>query len=662
MIKKLLLLLLPFCFSCKTLDEKKVASQASESYKTELLKAKSLSKTNSNLAIAKLNQLLSSNSENNLSDDALYLMGDLLYKSGNKKAAERSFSRILDSKYASPLDGQALLYKSKILQETSDRSSVLKALNYIDYNQLSDKKSIEKVELIRAPIFLQNQAYFKFLKSASGIISNTKDQNLARKVNNQALDVLKIKLAGYDSKRVLEDQSLKIFHPQAALNLTEYYFNNEQPESAIEVLETHASSLQSPVYKSKRDELIMRGQLFISSNNDVIGVLLPLTGKYQTVGNQILKGLQYSFSVWEKDQRTNFKLAILDSEGDPDQTSLAFDELMKKDKPVAIIGGLISKTAEALLKKSDKFKVPTLVLSQKEGLTKKSRYGFQSYQSLESYSAFLSAIAFEKAGFKKIAILQSNKAFSSRYGAAFKKSFESLGGEITDVIEYDLEERRALPNAVKKLVKLTAAGDRAKEYQEALRIWRKSSRSRGQTGIPKIELILKPRIDFDALFIADGAKNGGLVASTLAYFDVEDVPLIGTHLWNDNALVERGQRFVEGAFFADSYHKPELQASSCGQIFSDKFKEPISSYVYKGIEAGTILNSAYQGDKIDSRHALLSALMRTSTITDRCIPRGLIREQRNFTSSLYPLTVENKSIVPLNTDKITKKADESPDF
>ena len=646
-------------FGCQTVTKKQSATPAPESYKTELLKAQSISKQNSKLAIARLNQLLSSNSENNLTDDALFLMGELLFKSGNLKGAEKSFSRILESRYASPLDGKALLYKAQISAKT-DQESVLRTLKYIDFNQLQDKASLEKAELIRAPIFLKNGLYKKYLKSAATILKLTTDQNTAIETKRQAYDVMKIKLSGYQSKEILDDPELTAFHPQAALNLAEYYFNNDQPGEGMAILEQNISLLQEPNLKSKRDELIMRGQLYLTSNPNVIGAILPLTGKYQSVGHQILKGLQYSFDVWGEGKGMKFKLAVLDSEGDPDQVALAFDELIKRDKPIAIIGGLVSKTAEVLLEKADQFKIPTLVLSQKEGLTSKSRYGFQAYQSIESYSAYVAAIAYKDAGFKRIAILESEQAFSKRYSQAFQKEFTKLGGEVTSVVEYNLSERRALPNAVKTLVKLTSGGERAEEYKEALAKWRRSARSRGQSGVPDIEKVLKPLIDFDALFIADGAKNGGLIASTLAYFDVEELPLIGTHLWNDNDLIERGQRFVERAIFADSYHKPELQASSCGQSFMQKFQEPISSYSFSGIKAATILNSSYKAFDIDSRRSLQAALMRTSTLTDACVPKGLIREGHNFTSSLTPLTVLNKTIVPLNADNILRKTDEEP--
>ena len=162
-------------FGCQTVAKKQTASPASESYRAELLKAQSLSKKNPSLAIARLNQLLSSNAENNLTDDALFLMGDLLYRSGNLKASERSFSRILNSKYSSPLDGKTLLYKAKISGKT-DKESVLRALRYVDFNELEDKSSVEKIELIRAPIFLKSELYRKYLKSAAAILKNTKNR------------------------------------------------------------------------------------------------------------------------------------------------------------------------------------------------------------------------------------------------------------------------------------------------------------------------------------------------------------------------------------------------------------------------------------------------------------------------------------------------------
>ncbi|MGH1469421.1 MAG: ABC transporter substrate-binding protein [Bdellovibrionales bacterium] len=646
---KYTILFLIFLSGCKTMELKEEALQASDSYRNEVLRAQKISKDNPNLAISNLNNLLSTYPENNLSDDALLLMGDLLQKTGNSDGALKSYSRILDSKYSSPLDGKALLRKTKLLSKQGDNKAALKTLDYVKYHKLIDQSSLEEVEVLRAPLLIKNARYSDYLYSAKNIITKTKNKTLAQDTYKQAQDVLQIKMTGGETKKILEDPSLRIFHPQAALNLTAYYFENNSPELAISNLETYSHLLEAPEYKSRRDELMIRGHVYTSPNKDVIGVIIPLSGKYKFVGQQVLKGLQYSFNLWEASSKTKFKLAVLDSEGDPNQVSLAFDELMKNDKPIAIIGGLVGKTAEVLLQKSKEYKVPSLILSQKEGLTDASKYGFQSSQSLETYTDLIASIAIETMDIKKVAILHSKKSFSNRYAEAFEKSFTKKGGEIVKTVEYDISERRALPNAVKSLVGLLTPEGREEEYKAALKIWKRSSRSRGKTASPKLEEILKPQVDFDALFVADGAKNGGLIASTLAYFDVEDLKLLGTHLWNDTDLLERGQRFVENSVFASSYFEPQILSSKCGQDFQNKFQEPINAYIFRGIELGVILNSIYGYFDISSRGSLLTALKRTSIITHKCLPQGLVRDDHNFSSPLMPLTVKDKSIVLMST-------------
>lgn len=661
MIKFILLFSL-LLSGCKTMSIKQEALQASGGYKAEVLHSKKISTSNPNLAIANLNKLLSSYPENNLSDDALFLMANLLEKKKDSDGAIKAYSRILDSRYASPLDGKAVLRKAHLQTLAHNDIEALKTLNYIQQNKLIDHSSLEKIERARSPLLIKNGYYSDYLHSAKNIIAKTENKSVAQDAYRQAQDVLKIKLTGDETKKVLENPSLSIFHPQAALNLSAFYFENDNPELAVLNLEKYSHLLQDPIYQSRRDELMIQGHAYTAPNIDVIGVIVPLSGKYQFVGQEILKGLQYSLNMWSKANKINFKLAVLDSESDPNQVSLAFDELMKKDKPVVVIGGLVSKTAEALLAKAKEYRVPSLILSQKEGLTNFSKFGFQTSQSLEAYTDLIADIAFDKMEVKKIAVLHSNKSFSNRYAEAFIKSFTKKGGEVIRNIEYDLSERRALPSAVKDLVGLLTTEGREDEYQVALRKWKRSKKGRGRTGSPKLEEILTPRVEFDALFIADGAKNGGLIASTLAYFDVEDVKLLGTHLWNDTSLIERGQRFVENAVFASSYFEPRILSSSCGQEFVNKFAEPINPYIFRGIEMGVILNSIYGYFEIKSRGALLTALKRTSIITHKCLPQGLVRDRHNFSSPLMPLTVKDKSIVLMNQPNESAGHNQSPDF
>jgi len=58
---------------------------------------------------------------------------------------------------------------------------------------------------------------------------------------------------------------------------------------------------------------------------------------------------------------------------------------------------------------------------------------------------------------------------------------------------------------------------------------------------------------FDALYMPGYAEDVGLIAPQLAFYNVENVELLGSHNWNSPELVQRGERFIEGAVFTDGF-------------------------------------------------------------------------------------------------------------
>ena len=81
----------------------------------------------------------------------------------------------------------------------------------------------------------------------------------------------------------------------------------------------------------------------------------------------------------------------------------------------------------------------------------------------------------------------------------------------------------------------------------------KKRRDRGQ----REEEGPEPIVDFDAIFIPDSPAKAGLIVPQLAYYDIENVYLLGTNLWHSPKLIEMAKDYVQGAimpdgFFADS--------------------------------------------------------------------------------------------------------------
>jgi ABC-type branched-subunit amino acid transport system substrate-binding protein len=78
-------------------------------------------------------------------------------------------------------------------------------------------------------------------------------------------------------------------------------------------------------------------------------------------------------------------------------------------------------------------------------------------------------------------------------------------------------------------------------------------------------------VDFEAVFIPDSPKKAGLIIPQLAYYDVDDVLLIGTHLWHSKALIKMADQYAQGAIMPDAFfvnsQAPHVRA------FVEKFEE-----------------------------------------------------------------------------------------
>lgn len=635
--------------SCQTSSRKKIAAPAPQSFVKELQNAKLLAQRDPTAAINRIGQLLETYAENDMSDDALLLLGDLLIKQKRVPEALSAYDRIISSTYISSLDAKAILRAAKIRIKINQVDQAISTLNKVDSMEIQDRKSLYLVEKLRAPLLFKKKDFDRFLFAGHNLYALSPKASEKEGVLKKVEDLMRIRLSSSDLRSVLREEKLNLFHSLAVLSLSEVYFEEDQPDRARTLINEYSAALKQPRYREKAIELLERAKIYESYEDKVIGVLVPLSGKYEAVGAQVLKGIQMAFQIWTKDSSKGFKLAILDTEGDPERAKIVFDNMMRDDRPLMVIGGLIGKTAEIIVDKSKEYRVPSFVLSQKDGVTLGSRYSFQGADPIDFYTEVVAKAAYTNLGFRKIAILKSNEKFSSEYSDSFFMNFTNLGGEIVTTIEYDMEEKQALSKAVKSLVHLDSTKGREPEYRTALNKWRNSKRRRGKGTWPKLEEILPPKIEFDAVFVADGSKTGGLLASTMAYFDVEDIPLIGTHLWNSPDLVERGQRFVEGALFASSYIDQMAQRSRCGNDFAKIFNEPINIYSYRGFEAGQILQTSYLNGSPSSRKEMTKAIEGIRELRG-CLG-AIRREKQNFIKPLFLLSVQNREIAAFDPNQ-----------
>ncbi len=309
----------------------------------------------------------------------------------------------------------------------------------------------------------------------------------------------------------------------------------EAQELAIKIMRFASEGEWFAVAKEMLEKI--DGILQVKPN--VIGCLLPLSGPFAIYGQEVLHGIELGLDIFRETdgQLSSLELVIRDTEGKPDKAREAIRELAGQEKAVVIIGPLVSRVSEGAVETAQDANIPIITLSQSEEITSKGEMVFQNCLTPEDQVRSLTHKVIGEMGLKRFAILYPDNGYGRYFMNKFWDKVEFLGGEVTAVEAYDPKETDfAIP--IKKMVGLyyprpkpETGEDREEEPEE------------------EPESI----VDFDAIFVPDSYERGGLVVSQLAFYDVVDVTILGTNLWNSPKLIEVAGRYVHGAIFPSGF-------------------------------------------------------------------------------------------------------------
>ncbi len=306
-----------------------------------------------------------------------------------------------------------------------------------------------------------------------------------------------------------------------------------------------------------------------------IGVILPLTGKFSGPGNYVLDGIKLAISMREEVGKQGIVLEIRDDGGVPEQGVIALQELAAIPEVVAVIGPLNSNVAPSVAQKAVSLQIPLISLSQKEELTAAGEWVFTDTLGVDEQVMALAEWAVGVKGIRKVAILYPETQLGGEMALAMRKEVTSRGGEITSIASYPPEEtdlRRAARRLVGTEFKNQGAGQKDRVLPHL-------------SGIvpPQLEggvKVLRPGVDFEAVFVPDGYKRVSLVGPALVYEEVDlgdtfgrdkpDVLLLAPAAAHHPDLVKRGGRYLLGTVVADALALESPDGE--GEVFVTGFK------------------------------------------------------------------------------------------
>ena len=336
---------------------------------------------------------------------------------------------------------------------------------------------------------------------------------------------------------------------------------------------------------------------FQSKSKYAIGVILPLSGPHQPYGERALQAIQLAIKeINPEGKNPLISLAIRDSKGNRTEAEKSVEELVAKEKVVAILGPLLSTTVEEAAQKAQQLKVPLLSLSQREFVLGKGEFIFQNSLTPSDQIQTLAAFAMKTLELSSFAIFYPNSPYGLHSKNLFIQEISRRGGKVSGQVAYH-EDQTDFSHEIKKFFKI-----------EVIRNHESPRKKLGDE--------FKSGLSVDGLFIPDTHDRVGLILSQIAYYDVQGLTFLGTNAWNGPDLIPIAGKSAEGAVFIDAFSKGNPFPSSAR--FVEEFRKTYQR------DPETLEALCYDGAKF------IGEILRTKSISSPLQLNEEIPKVKNF--------------------------------
>lgn len=326
----------------------------------------------------------------------------------------------------------------------------------------------------------------------------------------------------------------------------------------------HPEDVFSAYIQALEDKMAEAGQPRICS----IGCLLPLTGKYGRFGEGVLDAMLLAVRAFQaqEEKGASIRLLIRDTQGDPEVAVRQVKDLADDPNVAGIVGPLRATVAFACADEAQKLGIPIITLTQREEVARVGDYVFQNGLTIRQQVDTLVDYVMDEMGLSSFAVLYPKDSYGMLSKDLFEKKVLDMGGDLISSVSYE-EGETDFQDEVRRLVgpeflREVARREKEREQEKLLEEGRGDdaagegvqSGSEAGAGPDEEDVEEEPVLPpFQVLFIPDHFRKVALIAPTLAYYDVDEITLLGTNAWNSSQLVELAGEYVRDAIFADGF-------------------------------------------------------------------------------------------------------------
>ncbi len=164
-----------------------------------------------------------------------------------------------------------------------------------------------------------------------------------------------------------------------------------------------------------------------------VGVLLPLTGQFASLGVSVKNGIEIAREGSAPEQQS--LLVVRDSLGSPTEAVTQARQLLADSKVSAVLGPLLTEEAIAVSEVMVRSRVPMVSFSKRSDFRTGGNI-FRIAPTAESQVASLAAVVINQIGMKRFAIVSPEDPAGQEFTRLFKERVIELGGRIVYEASY----------------------------------------------------------------------------------------------------------------------------------------------------------------------------------------------------------------------------------
>ena len=606
--------------------------------------------------------------ETTAAQEAMYRAGVLAFESGDFASARRAFNELL---FENPLFEKAPDAKLKLglaaLQLHAYRDA------YQTLSSLADRASgperrtaLEAAGQAAEGALLYGDALRVALKL--GDEADTPEQKADAVARVSELVEAKVPFLEVAKARL----DLPPTHPAwpvITFKLARIYYHLRDWQRLEETLQAFLKEAPSHPYAEQAKELLSRSARRGAVKPKVVGVVLPMTGKYQQLGEAVMRGVGLAL------KGSDIEVVVKDSMGDVNLTGKQIEELAFDDGAIAVIGPLLNDDSRRAALAAEELQIPVLTLSKSEGITAIGPHVFRNMLTNSQQAQALADYATGTLGYKTFAVLYPNIPFGTELANEFWDEVVARGGTLRAAESYD-HDQTTYTGEVKKMVGRYYLDDRS-DYIDQLREIKAtvSDDFRRRRAIEKMRSKLDPVVDFEALLIPDAWQKVGLVTPALAVEDIitnacdpkdlekikkttgktklNTVTLLGTNTWSSPKgqsglplLIERGGKFVSCSVYVDGFFADSERPSTKKFVvaFHDAYKDVQPTLLEAvGFDAAGMVRYVIDKTQPKTRDQLTVQLAALKDF-DGATGKTSMNDKREAVKPLFFLSVDEKGV------------------